>query len=765
MEKFYKLFLLLTLSLSCASLSADELPALRVEGRHVVDATGREVTLHGVMDTPNRYFNNWRWQTWKATYDDTDVQPCLDYFEKIFTGLTDRSQGAYCKVFRLHLDPCWTNDPNIKSDGKESGEADISCFSETRLKRYLTSLYIPLIKKALAHGLYVVVRPPGVCPQNITVGDNYNKYLITVWREFASRDFIRQHAGQVSIELANEPVNVYPSGGSLTSALHDFFQPMVDTIRQAGFTGIIWVPGSGWQSHYEDYTFYPISDDNYGYAVHCYPGWYSSGSNDNDYTDAATMAQAFTNQVPVVKTKPVIVTEIDWSPYKPGTSHKDEHGNTVLSNYGTWGTGTTSHFGMAFKRIHDFYGNVGMVIEGSGLYFDIDEYLKTGTVQPAFKGVDEACGEACFKWYKEWWNNEQPDTATSKADTTREKPADTEVEDYTLSWQDKFVYDLWAEDAIKASISPTFENGLVARNDSVREYNYSYQYQAAGNLGLKAGTEYIMRLVMSANAAGRLHVAIGEWGNQAEADIDFTPGEREYVVRFTATADGGFLLCQSGDFVGTTAIKSIKFSHVEKPFDGNMFLRYTSTAHANAWDSQACYDIPSPLEKGASYTLTLKVRASADYDDLGFWPIWNASPNRNQWGGSNDVQYEEAKTVTTEWQTVTWHFTAQFPLDRLQFCFGMLGGTIDFDDLVLTKDGDDSNLVTNGSFTTSSTKGWSNNWNGPSFQIVKDSSATGIGSIRKTVGKPQPAYNLTGQLVDDDYKGVVIIGGKKLIRR
>ena len=80
--------------LSSAGLAADNLPALRVQGKNLMDANGKTVVLHGVMDTPNRYFNNWRWQAWKADYTDADVKPCLDYFEKIFTAITDHSQGA-----------------------------------------------------------------------------------------------------------------------------------------------------------------------------------------------------------------------------------------------------------------------------------------------------------------------------------------------------------------------------------------------------------------------------------------------------------------------------------------------------------------------------------------------------------------------------------------------------------------------------------------------------------------------------------------------
>lgn len=388
--------------LSMAGLAADNLPALRVEGKNLVDANGKTVVLHGVMDTPNRYFNGWRWQKWKADYSEADIKPCLNYFEKIFTAITDHSQGAYCDVFRLHMDPCWTNDPSKKAEN----EADISAFNMARYRHYLLNLYIPLIKDAIAHGLYVIVRPPGVCPQDISVGDKYNLYLKSVWKAFAADEYIQQNSGIISIELANEPVRVHLSDGSNSDkALHDFFQPVVDVIREQGFNGIIWVPGTTWQQNYRDYVKHPIVDsqNNLGYAVHCYPGWYRSGSGNNDNTNKEIFYNAFLDAVPVAKTNPIIVTEIDWSPYKPGSGHKDEQGNWVESNYGTWGTATTSGFGEGWKYIHDKLGNISMTLQGSGLYFDIDTYLKDKVVEPAFKGVDEACGEACFKWYKEWY--------------------------------------------------------------------------------------------------------------------------------------------------------------------------------------------------------------------------------------------------------------------------------------------------------------------------------------------------------------------------
>lgn len=179
--------------LSMAGLAADNLPALRVQGKNLVDANGKTVVLHGVMDTPNRYFNGWRWQQWKADYSEADIQPCLEYFSKQFSAITDKKQGAYCTVFRLHMDPCWTNDPSKKAED----EADISAFNMARYRLYLQKLYIPLIKDAIAHGLYVIVRPPGVCPGDISVGDKYNHYLKAIWKAFAADEYIKQNEGVI----------------------------------------------------------------------------------------------------------------------------------------------------------------------------------------------------------------------------------------------------------------------------------------------------------------------------------------------------------------------------------------------------------------------------------------------------------------------------------------------------------------------------------------------------------------------------------------
>ena len=408
------------LSLSAmAQVTYKTLPPLHVDGNHMKDEQGNIVVLHGVMDTPNTYFNGGRWQGSKAQgwwddYNDTGAKNCITYFTKLFTAITDTTHGAYCNIFRLHLDPAWTNGNagawKVDEREKGDGEADISKYTGTKLTKWMKTLFFKLAQKGMDHGLYIIMRPPGVCPHNIYVGGSYQKFLLDVWDRVTKNDSILKYSGQISIELANEPINVYMSDGkSSNQALHDFFQPIVDKIRENGFKGIVWVPGTGYQSNYKEYASYPITGENIGYAVHNYAGWY--GCSDDSY-DTDKAIKQFGEQVPIIRTNPIVITEVDWSPQnKSGAiDHYNEFGQPVYKNYGTWATASTSKWGKAYKAILDYYGNISMTLTGTGDYIDIDDYVNKRKVTPAFKttmeknGVDpyEACGVACFDWYKEY---------------------------------------------------------------------------------------------------------------------------------------------------------------------------------------------------------------------------------------------------------------------------------------------------------------------------------------------------------------------------
>lgn len=201
----------------------------------------------------------------------------------------------------------------------------------------------------------------------------------------------------------------------------------------------------------------------------------------------------------------------------------------------------------------------------------------------------------------------------------------------------------------------------------------------------------------------------------------------------------------------------------------NYFIRYECTAGENLWDRQAIYTLPQALEKGARYSLTMKVRTSADCAELGFWPIWNASDNKNQWGGSDDVQYLAAYPIEAGgWKTLTWNFTANFTLDTFQFVFGKYGGTLDIDDLVLVKEGTSENLIANADFSARHIQGWSTNWNGPTYSLADEAqTSTGIFTPSLSVAKKNvdnAYYTLQGmKLLQKPTKaGIYIHHGKKM---
>lgn len=394
------------------------LPDLKVSGKEFVDPTGKAVTLHGVMDTPNDYFNGGRWNDgtlgWPVYQNERAVTLCLNYFTKVFQAIANPAKGTYCNLFRLHLDPAWTNDPN-KTATNGGGENDISRFSADRLRTYMNVLYVPIVEDALAHGLYVIMRPPGVFPEDVTIGDAYNDYLFTVWDIVSSNEYVKAHAGQIMLELGNEPVR-------MSGYLADYFQPIVNKIRQNGFTGILLLPGTSYQADYRSYNTKPIEDNNFGYAVHNYPGWY--GGWDANQTEA-NFISTFEAQVPVDK-KPIVITEVDWSPMKEGAGHWNEmHTQYTEGNFGTWATGTTNSpapnvpykntqnvgWGMRFKHLVDKHPNISWTLQGTTTYVDMDKYLEDATVRPAFTkqmqeagyaDASEACSKTCFEWYYQY---------------------------------------------------------------------------------------------------------------------------------------------------------------------------------------------------------------------------------------------------------------------------------------------------------------------------------------------------------------------------
>ncbi len=374
-----------------------ELQALHVEGRYLCTPDGTPINLHGFGQTYSPWFNE-QGRGWGWSYNTDD---CLRYNQ----GLIDKilEAGWEMRWLRLHMDPYWSNEPGVSTNG----ESDISAFSLTRFKKYLDEVFVPMTEYATSHGLYVVMRPPGVCPKELFIGGEYQKYLLTVWGVVASHERLRNNPA-VMFELANEPVNILGTNGTIGSsgdahaeACSQFFQAIVDSIRSCGADNVLWVPGLGYQSQYSGYVKYPIQGDNIGYAVHCYPGWYGSDSeSDTGSAEQGVVTKGagylefqsgWNAQVaPIAEIAPILITEMDWAPQKYNAS---------------WGKATTGTaggvgFGANFRYIMDRTGNVSwMLFTGPELLAKYDDSVPDGQT---FLTDPEACARPCYRWFKEY---------------------------------------------------------------------------------------------------------------------------------------------------------------------------------------------------------------------------------------------------------------------------------------------------------------------------------------------------------------------------
>lgn len=362
---------------------ASQLSALHVDGPFLVNAEGRRVNLHGFAQTFSPWFNERGTRWW-----DYDVEGCLRYNKGIIDGIMDA--GWKMTFVRQHMDPYWSNTP-----GKHTtGEGDISAFDFERFKKYLDEVFVPMAEYAIGKGLYVVMRPPGVCPEQISVGGEYHQYLKKVWAHVAQHPKLKDN-GAVLFELANEPVHI--TGADPDAEISKFMQELVDMMR-AYCNNILLIPGLGWQSNYNSFVKYPIQGRNIGYAVHCYPGWYNSGVEDDVEVEYRDFSRGWNENILPVATKgPVVVTEMDWAPKKYESS---------------WGKATTGEaggkgFGANFMRIADETCNVSwLLFTGGELLAQYNDNAPDGST---FLTDPEACPRPVFRQYKYYATKEYED--------------------------------------------------------------------------------------------------------------------------------------------------------------------------------------------------------------------------------------------------------------------------------------------------------------------------------------------------------------------
>ncbi len=288
---------------------------------------------------------------------------------------------------------------------------------------------------------------------------------------------------------------------------------------------------------------------------------------------------------------------------------------------------------------------------------------------------------------------------------------------------------------------------LVLHNEEAKSDNWGsqtwYQFPEALQQGVnytftcivKGSSEYNESIFLqSSTGGGQLYpggFAIStEW---TEVSMTFSPSHDQidkftfnfgdfvgqiYVDNVSLVADGSTENLfpnadfEEGNITGWTGWTPGAFENVSQDGEGystggpgsaGYCLNFTnSTAQANNWGAQVWYQFPEALEQGASYTYTCMVKGTSDYNESIFL--------QSSTGGSQ--LYPGGFAITTEWTEVSMTFSPSHDqIDKFTFNFGDFVGTISVDNVVLTKEGSEENLIPNGDFEAANVNGWAS-WSG-----------------------------------------------------
>lgn len=224
--------------------------------------------------------------------------------------------------------------------------------------------------------------------------------------------------------------------------------------------------------------------------------------------------------------------------------------------------------------------------------------------------------------------------------------ATEDVVDYTFDWTQQSAYNMWyaTETMKKDNITVSKEDGLSVKNETATDF-WKIQYSLGNNVPLSKGTDYSIEIEMKGSDAGHATVSMGNWGCFGTPQkVEFTNQYKTITLPYTSDYDGnGFIFMQSGDFVGTISVKSIKVVHSEKAttrypsldlatvdytaadatpaggwcekggFDskidgGACVISHGKMTNPDPWDAQVSFENVFP--KGATIKLSMEVKGS-----------------------------------------------------------------------------------------------------------------------------------------------------------
>lgn len=144
---------------------------------------------------------------------------------------------------------------------------------------------------------------------------------------------------------------------------------------------------------------------------------------------------------------------------------------------------------------------------------------------------------------------------------------------------------------------------------------------------------------------------------------------------------------------------------------GRCLVLKNASALANNYDAQTWYQFDAPLANGQKYKLKFMAKASSDFAPEIY--LQSSRGGEQQYPGS-------VSTIGTTWQKITFEFTPSDALvDKVAFNFGFLAGEIYIDNITLTADGSNENLIANSDFEDGTITGWTG-WNPGKFETISE---------------------------------------------
>lgn len=310
-----------------------------------------------------------------------------------------------------------------------------------------------------------------------------------------------------------------------------------------------------------------------------------------------------------------------------------------------------------------------------------------------------------------------------------EQAATEDVVDYTFDWTQQSAYNMWAPDEVKKNISVSKEDGLSVKNETKTD-NYMIQYVIGDNVPLLKGTDYSIKIVMKGSEPGHATVAMGNWTSErTPQNVEFTNQYKTYTLHYTSDCEGnGFVLMQSGDFVGTISVKSIEVIHSEKAttrypsldlatvdytaadatpaggwcekggfnskIDGGAcVISHGKMTNPDPWDAQVSFENVFP--KGATIKLSMEVKGSV----AGSISAGLQNPN----GYKDCGGFPEIKLPTTDYEKIEVSTMCSGEgATRLLLNFGKYDGTVSIKNLKIVAEGvkQESLTIPSSSFAT-----------------------------------------------------------------